>query len=122
MPRNFTSLLYTAQLAVVIIISTLYNAFTASPDTNNAGAIAMAVVIFAFLLFVIFRSLTLINTKEKHIALWGGIVLVAIGSILVQFLLRDTSLARYSIVAGLLVAFAINFVSNKWLESIGQKD
>ena len=117
MPMNYSSLLYTVHIVAVIIVNTLLGAFSASVDTNNSGAIAMAVVLAAFVLFMIFKSIQFVDTKERHIVLWGGLLIVVLGSILVQILTKDTDFGRFSIVGSILVAFAVNYFGTRYIES-----
>lgn len=120
MPKNYSSLLYTVHLVTVIVVNTLMGAFHASGQTNNSGAIAMAVVLAAFVLFMIFKSIQFVNTKEKHLVLWLGLLIIIIVSVLIQIGLKESDYAKYSIVGSILVAFVVNFIGSKYIESKNQ--
>ncbi|NLC05369.1 MAG: hypothetical protein GX778_02465 [Erysipelothrix sp.] len=116
MPKNFKSLLYSVQIILVLAVNSLLKAFYADAETNNSGSIALALVLIAFILVMIFKSLPYVNTKKKNIVLWVGSLFIILGVILIFFMTENTAAERYSLVFGIIYAFAINYAGNFWLQ------
>lgn len=116
MPKDFASFVNTNGLLLVVAFMSIFEILFDQESTNQSALIAFSVIIIAFVLFMIFKSMHLINTPVKR--LWfklalGVPVVVAVAAF---FLSDNTFLESYRLFIAAFAVVGINILILKHVE------
>ncbi len=119
MPRDFASFVNTTGLLLVVAFMSIFEILFDQESTNQSALIAFSVIIIAFVLYMIFKSMHLVDSPTK--SLWFKIVLAVpvVVAIATFFLSNNTFLESYRL---FVAAFAVVGINILILKQVEQRD